>query len=161
MFAYQQNKCAECLPCTVEVFKGLTQAPATAKKIDEVRRLNACGQVAEAKALKGTLPGLLFQTREVLVSEGKAKYNKGMKGRWRLQAQCVLNGLVMCDFDHVENPREVVERWGLLGTDLHGFINKDTASGAEESSASQNESRVDPPEVGRYPIYERTGTLQL
>ena len=124
MFTYQQNKCAECLPCTVEVFKGLTQAPATAKKIDEVRRLNACGQVAEAKALKGTLPGLLFQTREVLVSEGKAKYNKGMKGRWRLQAQCVLNGLVMCDFDHVENPREVVERWGLLGTDstdLHGL----------------------------------------
>ena len=122
MFAYQQNKCAECLPCTVEVFKGLTQAPATAKKIDEVRRLNACGQVAEAKALKGTLPGLLFQTREVLVSEGKAKYNKGMKGRWRLQAQCVLNGLVMCDFDHVENPREVVERWGLLGTGLKNIV---------------------------------------
>ena len=122
MFTYQQNKCAECLPCTVEVFKGLTQAPATAKKIDEVRRLNACGQVAEAKALKGTLPGLLFQTREVLVSEGKAKYNKGMKGRWRLQAQCVLNGLVMCDFDHVENPREVVERWGLLGTGLKNIV---------------------------------------
>ena len=122
MFTYQQNKCAECLPCTVEVFKGLTQAPATAKKIDEVRRLNACGQVAEAKALKGTLPGLLFQTREVLVSEGKAKYNKGMKGRWRLQAQCVLNGLVMCDFDHVDNPREVVERWGLLGTGLNEVV---------------------------------------
>ena len=31
-----------------------------------------------------------------------------------------------------------------LGTDLRGFINKDTALGAEESSASQNESRVDP-----------------
>ena len=144
MFAYQQNKCAECLPCTVEVFKGLTQAPATAKKIDEVRRLNACGQVAEAKALKGTLPGLLFQTREVLVSEGKAKYNKGMKGRWRLQAQCVLNGLVMCDFDHVENPREKFAEWGLFGTDLRGFINKDTALSADENSVSQNESRVNP-----------------
>ena len=22
-------------------------------------------------------------------------------GRWRLQSQCILNGLVMCDFDHV------------------------------------------------------------
>ena len=24
-------------------------------------------------------------------------------GRWRLQSQCILNGLVMCDFDHVGN----------------------------------------------------------
>ena len=30
------------------------------------------------------------------------------------------------------------------GTDLRGFINKDTASSAEESSVSQNESSVDP-----------------
>ena len=106
MFTYQQDKCAECKPCTVETFKALTQAPETARKIDEHRRLKACGRLAEAKAQKDSLPGCLYQTKEVLESVGKAKFNKGRTGRWRLQSQCVLNGLVMCDFDHVEKPRE-------------------------------------------------------
>ena len=103
MFTYQQNKSTECLPCVAETFKALTQDPETARKIDDVRRLNACGNVAEAKKRKDSLPGCLYQTREVLESIGEAKYNKGRKGRWRLQSQCVLNGLVMCDFDHVES----------------------------------------------------------
>ena len=103
MFTYQQNKSTECLPCVAETFKALTQDPETARKIDDVRRLNACGDVAEAKKRKDSLPGCLYQTREVLESIGEAKYNKGRKGRWRLQSQCVLNGLVMCDFDHVES----------------------------------------------------------
>jgi hypothetical protein len=119
MFAYQQNKCAECLPCTIERFKALTKAPETARKVDDVRRLKACGQTAEANKRKGALPGCLYQTKEVLVSVGEAKYNKGRQGRWRLQSQCVLNGLVMCDFDHVDEPRKT---WtlidnGLLATD--------------------------------------------
>ena len=111
MFAYQQNKRAECLPCPIGTFKSLTQAPATAKKIDEVRRLNACGRITEAKKLKDSLPGCLYQTREVLVSKGEAEYNKDQMGHWRLQSQCVLNGLVMCDFDHVDEPRKT---WTLI-----------------------------------------------
>ena len=107
MFTYQQNKCAECLPCSLNTFKALTQDPETARKIDEHRRLKACGRLAEAKGVKDSLPGCLYQAREVLASVGTAKYNKGQTGRWRLQSQTVLNGLVMCDFDHVEKPREV------------------------------------------------------
>lgn len=109
MFTYQQNKSTECFPCVAQTFKALTQDPATARKIDDVRRLNACGQIAEAKKKKDSLPGCLFQTKEVLESVGEAKYNLGKPGRWRLQSQCVLNGLVMCDYDHVENPREKFE----------------------------------------------------
>ena len=109
MFTYQQNKSTECFPCVAQTFKALTQDPATARKIDDVRRLNACGQIAEAKKKKDSLPGCLFQTKEVLESVGEAKYNKGKSGRWRLQSQCVLNGLVMCDYDHVEHPREKFE----------------------------------------------------
>ena len=109
MFTYQQNKSAECQPCPIETFKALTQAPWVAKTIDEHRRLKACGSLAEAKAMKDKLPGCLYQTKEVLVSQGAAKYNLGKMGRWRLQSQCVLNGLVMCDFDHVERPREVFQ----------------------------------------------------
>jgi len=109
MFTYQQNKCAECLPCSIEQFRAMTQSRETASKIDEHRRLKACGSDAEAKAKKDSLPGCLYQTKEVLVTKGKAKYNDGQMGRWRLQSQCVLNGLVMCDFDHVANPKEKFE----------------------------------------------------
>ena len=111
MFTYQQDKCAECQPCSIERFKALTRDPETAKKIDEHRRLKACGRSAEAKAKKDSLPGCLYQTKEVLQSVGDKKYNKGQLGRWRLQSQCVLNGLVMCDFDHVDEPRKT---WTLI-----------------------------------------------
>ena len=103
MFVIQQNKSAECQPCPVETFKSLTQAPETAQKIDEHRRLRACGRIADAKKVKDTLPGCLYQAKEVLESVGTAKYNKGQTGHWRLQSQCVLNGLVMCDFDHLKS----------------------------------------------------------
>ena len=109
MFTYQQNKSTECLPCVAQTFKALTQSPETARKIDDVRRLNACGQVAKAKRVKDSLPGCLYQAKEVLVSKGVKDYNKDKMGRWRLQSQCVLNGLVMVDYDHVENPREKFE----------------------------------------------------
>ena len=110
MFVIQQNKSAECQPCPVETFKSLTQAPETAQKIDEHRRLRACGRIADAKKVKDTLPGCLYQAKEVLESVGTAKYNKGQTGHWRLQSQCVLNGLVMCDFDHVgSEPKKVYE----------------------------------------------------
>ena len=109
MFTYQQNKCAECLPCPIEQFRAMTQSRETAGKIDEHRRLKACGSDAEAKAKKDSLPGCLYQTKEVLQSVGDKEYNKGKTGRWRLQSQCVLNGLVMCDFDHVANPKEKFE----------------------------------------------------
>ena len=113
MFVFQRNKSAECEPCPAEVFKSLTQAPETAAAIDEHRRLKACGQLKEAKIKKDSLPGCLYQTKEVLISKGEAKYNKDRKGRWRLQSQCVLNGLVMCDFDHVDgDPRKIFESWG-------------------------------------------------
>ena len=106
MFTYQQNKCAECLPCPIEIFKALTQSADTANKIDRHRGLKACGRLEEAKNEKDSLPGILYQTKEVLQTVGDKKYNKGRLGHWRLQSQCVLNGLVMCDFDHVENPKE-------------------------------------------------------
>lgn len=109
MFTYQQNKSTECQPCPLETFKSLTQAPWVAKTIDEHRRLKACGSLAEAKAMKDKLPGCLYQAKEVLVSKGEKKYNKDKMGRWRLQSQCVLNGLVMCDFDHVDHPKEKFE----------------------------------------------------
>lgn len=110
MFAYQQNKSAQCEPCPITTFKQLTQAPWVAKKIDEVRRLKACGQIDESKKLKDSLPACLYQTKDVLTTKGESKFNKDIEGRWRVKKACVLNGLVMCDYDHVGNdPRKVFE----------------------------------------------------
>ena len=99
--------------------------------------------------LKRKLPAFIFQA---MFDETESA--KGKLGAWRKQAATRLTGLVVMDIDHVDNPREVFEHWGLLGTDswtsqaakpsVRGFINKDTALSAEESSVSQNESRVDP-----------------
>ena len=106
MFTYQQNTWEECRPCTSDTFKRITQAPSTIDTIKRVREELALGHKKEARAIKSTLPGFLYQAKEVLPSIGDKKYNKGKHGRWRLQSQCILNGLVMCDFDHVPNPRE-------------------------------------------------------
>ena len=81
----------------------MTQSRETASKIDEHRRLKACGRDAEARAKKDSLQGILYQTKEVLPSVGVKEFNMGKTGRWRLQSQCVLNGLVMCDYDHLDS----------------------------------------------------------
>jgi len=109
MFAYQQDKCAECQPCTIDVFRAMTQSADTANKIDRHRGLKALGRLDEAKKVKDSLPGCLYQAKEVMQTVGVKKYNAGKPGRWRLQSQCILNGLVMCDYDHVEKPREKFE----------------------------------------------------
>ena len=49
MFAYQQDKCAECQPCTIDVFRAMTQSADTAYKIERHRGLKALGRLDEAK----------------------------------------------------------------------------------------------------------------
>lgn len=50
---------------------------------------------------------MLFQATFV-----ESNTKKGVPGRWRKQSAAQLNGLYMCDFDHVENPRQVYADWG-------------------------------------------------
>lgn len=110
MFTFQQHTADECRPCTPYLFKSVTQSPVTIDAIRRVRQELALGHKKEAGAIKKTLPAFLYQTKEVLESVGDKKYNNGRRGRWRLQSKCVLNGLVMCDFDHVGNPRECFDK---------------------------------------------------
>ena len=53
----------------------------------------------EAARLKRSLPGAIFQG-----SIMETHSAKGNLGHWRKQSAVKLNGLYMCDFDHVENP---------------------------------------------------------
>ena len=132
MFCYQKNFSHPTLPVDEAQFGALVRATKWNEAIDQYRETHDA-------ALKRKLPAFIFQA---MFDETESA--KGKLGAWRKQSATRLTGLVVMDIDHVDNPREVFEHWGLLGTDLRGFINKDTASSAEESSVSQNESRVDP-----------------
>ena len=131
-FCYQKNFSNPTLPVDETQFWALVRATKWNEAIDQYRETHDA-------ALKRKLPAFIFQA---MFDETESA--KGRKGCWRKQSATRLTGLVVMDIDHVDNPREKFAEWGLLGTDLHGFINKDTALSAEESSVSQNENRVDP-----------------
>ena len=141
-FCYQKNFSHPTLPVDEAQFWALVRATKWNEVIDQYRETHDAAQ-------KRKLPAFIFQA---MFDETESA--KGKLGAWRKQAATRLTGLVVMDIDHVDNPREVFEHWGLLGTDswtsqaakpsARGFINKDTALSAEESSVSQNESRVDP-----------------
>ena len=68
----------------------------------------AAGNRKEYDRLKRSLPGFCFMADHFEPNRG----SKGTlpEGTWRLQSAAVLNGLVMLDVDHVEDPRGLFER---------------------------------------------------
>ena len=109
-FCYQKNFSHPTLPVDEAQFWALVRATKWNEAIDQYRETHDA-------ALKRKLPAFIFQA---MFDETESA--KGRKGCWRKQAATRLTGLVVMDIDHVDNPREVFEHWGL----------------------SQNESRVDP-----------------
>ena len=71
------------------------------EKSDEERLL------AFAQELKDNLTAFIFSCREF----DEIETAKGGLFRHRRLADCHLNGLVMLDIDHVDNPQEVFEAW--------------------------------------------------
>ena len=61
------------------------------------------------QSLKRKLPAFIFQAT---FDETTSK--TGKKGRWRKQSAARLNGLVVMDIDHVENPQAKFEEWKAL-----------------------------------------------
>ncbi|MBQ8485087.1 MAG: hypothetical protein IJ534_02960 [Bacteroidaceae bacterium] len=68
-------------------------------------------------SLKRKLPAFIFQAT---FDETTSK--KGKPGRWRKQAATRLNGLVVMDIDHVDNPQELFEKWKQLDFDKLGIL---------------------------------------
>ncbi|MBO5466972.1 MAG: hypothetical protein J6A02_05965 [Prevotella sp.] len=122
MFSYQQTFFKPTEVVTEQLFYDLVRAPYTAQLIDSIRhhkteaeRLAAEGNASEAKLheqeaakLKKKLPAFMFQAT---FDESLSK--KGMKGCWRKQAAARLTGLVVMDIDHVSNPVETFQAWGI------------------------------------------------
>ena len=106
MFCYQRSFGQPTEVITKEQFRALITAPETSELIDAYR---ATGDAAQ----KRKLPAFIFQAT---FDETTSK--KGNKGAWRCQAGARLNGLVVMDIDHVENPQEVHDEWLKVHGDL-------------------------------------------
>ena len=104
MFSYQKNFTNPTLPVDEAQFYALVRATQWNENIDKYR------ETGEA-SLKRKLPAFIFQAT---FDETTSK--TGKIGRWRKQAATRLTGLVVMDIDHIENPREVFEGWGLKTT---------------------------------------------
>ena len=103
-FSYQKNFFNPTLPVDEAQFWALVKATNWNEKINKVR------ETGDQKLKRG-LPAFIFQAT---FDETESK--KGVVGAWRKQSATRLTGLVVMDIDHVDNPREVFESWGLPPT---------------------------------------------
>ena len=100
-FSYQKNFFNPTLPVDEAQFWALVKATKWNEAIDKFRE-------SGDQKLKRGLPAFIFQAT---FDETESK--KGVVGAWRKQSATRLTGLVVMDIDHVDNPREVFESWGL------------------------------------------------
>ena len=121
MFCYQKSFANPTLPVDEAQFWALVRATQWNENIDKYRETHDA-------ALKRKLPAFIFQAT-FDETESKA----GKLGRWRKQAATRLTGLVVMDIDHVENPKQLFENWGLTTT----VTTKTTiAAGSDEKKLS-------------------------
>ena len=113
-FCYQKNFSNPTLPVDEAQFWALVRAGKWNENIDKFR------ETGDA-ALKRKLPAFIFQA-----TFDETTSPKGKVGAWRKQTATRLTGLVVMDVDHVENPREVFEKWGLSSrlSEAHGLSSR-------------------------------------
>ena len=99
MFCLQYNLPLPTKVCTKEDFYKVVSSERVINKIAEFRKLKAEGRNNEADAKKRSLPIFIYQAT---FDETASK--NGKKARWRKQQAAHLNGLVMLDIDHIDNP---------------------------------------------------------
>lgn len=108
--------------------KDIAEIRASLKQADNYKRIGKTQEAQEASKranyTKSQLPGFIFQCSTFTPNRWVDK--KGVDhgtDRWRNQANGVLNGLFMVDFDHIGDPRKVwqemidkgvLERWQVL-----------------------------------------------
>ena len=99
MFCLQYNLPLPTKVCTKEDFYKVVSSERVINRIAEFRKLKAEGRDDEADAKKRSLPIFIYQAT---FDETESK--NGKKACWRKQQAAHLNGLVMLDIDHIDNP---------------------------------------------------------
>ncbi|SHL23391.1 BT4734/BF3469 family protein [Xylanibacter ruminicola] len=113
MFCYQRSFGSPTQVVTAEQFRALITAPETIRKVKEAREALARGDKRTYDAKKKGLPLAIFigtfEESVKVMKDRNTGEEKSVKGCWRLQKHCRLNGLCVIDFDHVEG--DVREIW--------------------------------------------------
>ncbi|MCR5711538.1 MAG: hypothetical protein K6G46_03685 [Prevotella sp.] len=102
MFSLQYNLMMPTQGCTKEDFYKIVSSDRVKNKITEFRKLKAEGNDKEADAKKRSQPICVYQA---IFEESESK--NGSKACWRKQEAAHLNGLVMLDIDHIDNPAKL------------------------------------------------------
>ena len=106
MFCYQRSFGLPTEVVTMEQFRALITAPETFRKVKEAREALAKGDTKTYDAKKRGLPLAIFigtfEESEKEFENKETGEKKAVKGCWRLQKHCKLNGLCVIDFDHVD-----------------------------------------------------------
>jgi hypothetical protein len=110
MFCYQGSFFKPTLPVDEAQFWALVRATRWNETIDKFR------ETGDQKLKRG-LPAFIFQS-----TFDETESPKGVVGCWRKQSATRLTGLVVMDIDHVENPREVFERWKSTQKDCNATL---------------------------------------
>ena len=105
MFCYQSNFSNPTQPVDEAQFYALVRAGKWNESIDRYRETH------DAR-LKRKLPAFIFQA-----TFDDTTSAKGRTGAWRKQAATRLNGLVVMDLDHIENPLTLYQGWVDRGLD--------------------------------------------
>ena len=135
-FLIEERKGTPTHVCTRQDVERVCKSRFVTEHILEYRRLTACARTCAeagdeagekkhkelAGAQKNTLPGFVFSARQMvdhewIDSRGK---NHGVAA-WRHQDWALVNGMIMCDFDHLENPVELFEQ-KLLPDGVHHAV---------------------------------------
>lgn len=119
-FLYEAKRGVATQVVTMELMKSATTSTYIKEAISNYRHYLAtikfhedAGNLEEAKKwksqagkLKATLPGWIFSAKEMVKHEwiDSKKKNHGVDA-WRHQDWAIINGLIMCDFDHLEDPK--------------------------------------------------------
>ena len=111
MFTFQENThFSQALPCTKEAFWEQVKKQTTAWRINARRAILAAAKKTDAEKLKAyaqdlkeNLPAFIFSCYEF----DETQTEKGKPFCHRRLKECHLNGLVMLDIDHVENPMQI------------------------------------------------------
>ena len=95
------------MPTTAQLFYETVRDSAVKATISAARQALAKGDRAGYDRLKRSLPAFIFMAT---FQPNKGKDNTRPEAAWRLQRAVRLNGLVMLDIDHIDNPAEVFDR---------------------------------------------------
>ena len=114
MFCYQRSYNEPTEVVTIEKFRALIGAPRTSTLVRQAREALARGDKKGYNSKKTALPLAVFigtfEESVKTVEDKKTGEKKDVRGCWRLQKHCQLNGLCVIDYDHLDDdPRKVWE----------------------------------------------------